>query len=107
MDRHIVTIVTDRPPPLVPPSPPMFRRIEVDWQGEYHKVLPADGQKIASKSSASELLTVPEFVVCSYTASHRFPVKASAEAALPVPPRRAHGTLQPEWMKVSLWVITL
>ena len=30
----------------------------------------------------------------------QIPVEASAEAALSVPPRRAHGTLQPPWMKV-------
>lgn len=46
---HIVTIDAIDTHPTHPPSPPMFRRTEVDRQGEYHELLPADGQKIMSK----------------------------------------------------------
>ena len=46
---HIVTIDAIDTHPTHPPSPPMFRRTEVDRQGEYYGLLPADGQKIMSK----------------------------------------------------------
>ena len=46
---HIVTIDAIDTHPTHPPSPPMFRRTEVDRQGENHELLPVDGQKIMSK----------------------------------------------------------
>ena len=64
----------------------MFRRTEVDRQGEYHELLPADGQKIMSTFGCE--LIAARTAICGLYAhcKPQMTDKASAEAALSVPP---------------------
>ena len=69
-------------------------------QGESLRLLPANGRKSMSIMGC-EWFRVRTGICGLYVqCKPQMTVKASAEAALPVPPRRAHGTLQPEGMKV-------
>ena len=78
----------------------MFANFYMERQGEYYGFPPADGLRIMISYAVNDSLAVPEFVVCGYCLQATNDGQAVATTAYPVPPRRAHGTLQPVWMKV-------
>ena len=78
----------------------MFANFYMERQGEYYGFHPADGLRIMISYDVNDSLAVPEFVVCGYSLQATNDGHAVATAAYPAPPRRAHGTLQPVWMKV-------
>ena len=90
-----------RTSPLASPVPHRCSA-EQRWTGREKKYgfLPACGRKSMSIMEC-ECFSVRAGICGLYIqCKPQVTAKSSAEAAFPVPPRRAHGTLQPEGMKV-------
>ena len=75
-----------------------IRRFGDGWQSGFAKsALPVSG-RIEAIKSAERLSVTPPFE--DLGATHK-PLKAARHPRCRIPPRRAHGTLQPSGMKVS------